>query len=351
MNEKDARLERFCRERGVEGVLLRRRSNIAWITDGADTHVALSSPLGIASVLWTPAQKAVYTDNIEAGRLVDEEFSSEWQVDSGLWYDDHASWVEARLDPSGQGFHRDRFLTDWPEDHIAPLRHSLTPSEVETVRLLGAECAEVMQAGMKTLRQGMTEHDVAALITGGLRTRGIITPVMLVAADHRIRKYRHPIPTDNRIERMVMVAICAQRKGLIVSITRLVHFGPISDDLRARHEACCRVDRALHDATRPGARWCDVLDRAIEWYEQTGYPEEWKKHHQGGPMGYEPRDFKATPNETRAVQENQLVGWNPSVTGTKSEDTILSTGEVVTQMSDWPMVETAGVHRPDILVR
>lgn len=349
MNEKDARLERFCRERGAHGVLLRRRSNIAWITDGADTHVDLSSPLGVATVLWTPGQKAVYTDNIEAGRLVDEEFPPQWQVDSGLWWEDQASWVEARLDPSGQGFHRDVFVTDWPEDHVAELRASLTAGEVETVRALGADCAEVMQRAMKDVRPGMSEQEVAARIIGDLRARGIVTTVMLVAADQRLRNYRHPIPTGNRIERMVMAAICAQRKGLIVSITRLVHFGPIDAELRARHEACCRVDRVLHDATRPGARWCDILDRAIECYEEAGYPEEWKKHHQGGPMGYEPRDFKATPTETRAVRENQLVGWNPSITGTKSEDTILSTGEVMTQMSDWPMVDS--VNRPDILVR
>lgn len=147
-----------------------------------------------------------------------------------------------------------------------------------------------------------------------------------------------------------MAAICAQRKGLIVSITRLAHFGPLSDDLKRRHEACCRVDRTLHDATKPGTKWADILDRAIECYEQTGYAEEWKKHHQGGPMGYEARDFKVTPTESRTVQENQLVGWNPSITGTKSEDTILSTGEVVTRMSDWPMLDAGGINRPDILV-
>src|SRR5690606_3285279 len=140
MTEKELRLEQFCRQRGVQGVLLRRRSNIAWITDGADTHVDLASPLGVATVLWTPQQKAVYTDNIEAARLVDEEFGSEWNVDAGLWYEDQASWVEARLDPAGQGFHHDRFATDWPEDSIAELRYSLTPAEVDSVRALGADC-------------------------------------------------------------------------------------------------------------------------------------------------------------------------------------------------------------------
>jgi len=41
------------------------------------------------------------------------------------------------------------------------------------------------------------------------------------------------------------------------------------------------------------------------------------------------------------------VGWNPSITGTKSEDTILSSGEVITGMKNWPVCGS----RPDILCR
>ena len=143
------------------------------------------------------------------------------------------------------------------------------------------------------------------------------------------------------------VIVCTRRKGLFVCLTRILHFGPISDDLRRKHDAVCKVDEVLRSTTRPGVRWCDVLAAGISTYEATGYADEWKKHHQGGPLGYEPRDFLATPTETRTVLENQLVGWNPSITGTKSEDTILSSGEVITAMPDWPMCGS----RPDILCR
>src|SRR5262249_53372200 len=152
----------------------------------------------------------------------------------------------------------------------------------------------------------------------------------------RIAMFRHPIPTSRRIEKLVMGVICAQRAGLIVALTRLMHFGPIPPELRRKHDAVCRVDQALHAATRPGVRWCDALSEGIRIYRETGFEDEWKKHHQGGPMGYEPRDFKVTPQETRKVVENQAVGWNPSITGTKTEDTILTTGEVLTPARDWP---------------
>jgi hypothetical protein len=63
------------------------------------------------------------------------------------------------------------------------------------------------------------------------------------------------------------------------------------------------------------------------------------------------------PNETRRVLPNQAFAWNPSIAGTKSEDTILVTEngiEFLSLSSDWPMVEVEyrgqGVKREDILV-
>jgi antitoxin VapB len=292
-------------------------------------------------VLWTPRSKTIFTDNIEAARLTDEEFGSAWEVRSHDWWQTPpADWP----DESTAGYAR-----DWPEDSIAELRWSLTQDEIERVRGLGRDTAEVMSRLLKNdVKPGMTEWHLAGAIGGWLRDRGIHAPVLLIAADERISRYRHPTPTRRAIEKTVMAAVCAQRTGLIVSMTRLVHFGPLPDELRRRHEAVCCVDATLHERTRPGQRWCEILDAAVRVYRETGFADEWRKHHQGGPMGYECRDFKATPSESRRVLENQLVGWNPSITGTKSEDTILSTGEIVTPMDDWPQV---AIGRPDILVR
>ena len=214
-------------------------------------------------------------------------------------------------------------------------------------RELGADTADVLAGTMQRVRPGETEHEVAGALVSQLRRREIHCPVVMVAADERITRYRHPIPTSKPIEKTVMAVVCTQRRGLIVCLTRLVHFGRLPDELRRRHAAVCRVDEAMHAATVPGARWCDILREATRAYEATGYADEWKQHHQGGPMGYEPRDFLVTPSETRTVQTNQLVGWNPSIAGTKSEDTILSGGEVITTMPDWPMCGT----RPAILRR
>jgi len=153
------------------------------------------------------------------------------------------------------------------------------------------------------------------------------------------------------------VVFCGRRWGLWVSLTRLVHFGTLPGDLLARHRAVCTVDASFILNSRPGAAVGDVLDKAIAAYQAAGFPDEWKLHHQGGPTGYEGRYFRAAPDDTRTLQQNEAVAWNPSIAGTKSEDTILCAGdtpEILTPCHQWPtsQYECGGmaIFRPDIFV-
>ncbi len=94
----------------------------------------------------------------------------------------------------------------------------------------------------------------------------------------------------------------------------------------------------------------------IEAYERAGYGAEWELHHQGGAVGYESREYLATPGSADAVALGQAYAWNPSITGCKSEDTILvgQVGpEVITAMPGWPTAPVAAegqvLERPAVL--
>ncbi|MFU8772374.1 MAG: aminopeptidase P family protein, partial [Anaerolineales bacterium] len=84
---------------------------------------------------------------------------------------------------------------------------------------------------------------------------------------------------------------------------------------------------------------------------------EWMHHHQGGPAGYEPREGLVTPGSKQQVFSGQAYAWNPTISGVKSEDTILvgeDRNQVLTAIPDWPAIRvTVGgieIERPDILV-
>jgi len=88
------------------------------------------------------------------------------------------------------------------------------------------------------------------------------------------------------------------------------------------------------------------------------FGNQWHYHHQGGMAGYNSREFKATMQCEEKVAINQAYAWNPSIAGTKSEDTILITKDgpvIVTKAIQYPVkeveYENQFILRPDILVR
>ena len=162
MTEKELRLAAYCKKHGVQCVWLKRRTNIAWITDGADVHVDASSTTGIASLLWTPRKKTVFTTNIESRRLADEEFGSDWDIQEHEW------WRPSKAPPG-------RFATDFPNDPFAELRASLTDLELRRIRDLGRTTADVLEKAARAVRQGDTEHEIAGEMTGRYRKLGIMS--------------------------------------------------------------------------------------------------------------------------------------------------------------------------------
>ncbi|HNS49399.1 MAG TPA: M24 family metallopeptidase, partial [bacterium] len=309
-----------------------------------------------ADLLAVDGRAYLLASNIEAGRVMAEELA-------GLGVEPLAyPWHEpaARRQRLAEVTDPDRLLSDSGEFgervNLSELHFPLTASELDRYRGLGAEVALALTRTARAVEPGWTETAAAARMAGELMAGGIFPTVLLVAADERIGLYRHPLPTGRRVGKCLMLVACGRRQGLIVSITRLLHFGPLPAELARRHAAVARVDGALIAATRPGRPLGEVFRAGRTAYERSGFPEEWRLHHQGGPTGYLGRYFRVTEAETRPAAERAAFSWNPSIAGTKSEDTIIIDGEklpeVVSADPAWPVLEVeTGPARPDILIR
>jgi Xaa-Pro dipeptidase len=135
--------------------------------------------------------------------------------------------------------------------------------------------------------------------------------------------------------------ICARDKGLVMAATRLIHFGKLPDEVRRKAALTAQVEVAVMAATRPGKTFDQVFGDIQRAYAAVGYDGEWQLHHQGGSIAYEPREFLAVPGCTEVVKSGMAFAWNPSITGTKNEDTILvnDTGyEVISNTPGWPVL-------------
>jgi len=360
--EKLTRVREYLKDHKLDGVVLSTRANFAWLSGGGDNHVVSQSEAGIGALVVTPKQALVVANRIEIDRLTSEEPLSGFTPKSFPWTQPLREALPKVL--TGKKFAADDIvatgLPPLPGDFANDVRAQLTDNEFRRYKSLGRDCALVMETVCRQMAVGDSEHQVEADLARHLLARGIQPYVLLVAFDERIIRHRHATPTAKHLRKHSMVVICGQRGGLIANLTRFIHFGVVPPDILARHEAACRVEAALWEATVPGKAWKDVLKAGLDQYKKEGFAKEWELHHQGGPTGYAGRDFMVTPDEKRVVLDKQAVAWNPSITGAKTEDTFLVDGDkriVVTQCSDhWPQVKVATpggatLSRPAILVR
>ncbi len=358
-NHKLHRMQTLLAERGLDAMLLQRVSSFAWATCGAASYVNTATTDGVATLVITPAGRYLLTNNIEAARLEQEEDLSNqgWEFRVVPWYKTQGTVMELTrgLKLGADGPYAG--ATDLSAE-MARLRASLTPEEVGRFRTLSRLCAEAMDSAIRAVRPGQTEYQIAGLLAYEAESRGTRAIVNLIATDKRIFSFRHPLPTDKELDRYAMLVLCGRRWGLVCSITRLVHFGPLPDELRCKMEAVARVDATFIAATRPGRTLSEVFERATAAYAATGFADEWRLHHQGGPAGYEAREYVATPGLTDLVSVGQVYAWNPSIAGTKSEDTILVAedgNENLTSIPGWPTLsvvvegQSEPILRPAIL--
>jgi len=343
-------------------------------TGGRRNFVNLFQDGGVCSIFLTADAVYFVGNTIEAPRIMDEELAGfGCEVRDFLWFETSAAAVVEK-EFKGRFASDDGSLGDNVNAQLARIRSLLTPREVEKYRALGTIAAQSMEAVLDHIRTGLSEEEIAALLKTEGAMRSALTPVVLVAADERIARYRHPIPTtasllggsESRcVENYVMVVGCFQSEGLICSITRFKQTGTLPEGIEDAYRRICGVDARMQEATQPGRTLGDVFAECQRAYAELGFREnEWHYHHQGGTTGYSARTAKGAPGETfpilggheaHAVGEAtgidiafaQAFAWNPSGTGVKSEDTFLllpdGSQEIVTITPGLPVVDLEAV--------
>jgi Xaa-Pro aminopeptidase len=357
---KLARLRKQMGTHHIDAVRLTTVASTSWITAGARLYVDESTDLAASSVVITQDQAYIVTDNIEVTRLEQEEELGDlgFKFLVKPWYSDvdAASSVVAGKQvgiEGGGGTNTIDFSTQ-----LRHLRSVLQEEEIIRLRRVSALAAEAMYEAIQAVRPGMSEYEVAAKLAEAARERGGTAVVNLSASDESIYRYRHPLPTDKQIEHYAMLVLCLRKEGLIPSITRLVYFGSLPEDLHTRAVAVARVDAKMILGTQPGRTLGDLFALTRQAYEAEGFPEAIEEHHQGGSMAYRTREVIAHPHDTTPIELHQAFAWNPSIRGVKSEDTILvgkHGPEVLTQQIAWPAwditIDGKTIARPAILER
>ena len=360
--ELQAKLERIrglMARRGWDGVLLGRNDSFCWLSCGHSAFVDKSSQSAVVKLLITAREQYVFANASEQYRIPEEELNG---LGFGLIAYPWDGSEEDALRPYLQG---KRIVSDCgafgtPEHgaELVEIRSPLTPEEITRYREIGPLCANIVEDCCREIRPGDSEYQIAGNVTGKLMVLGFQVPVCLIAADGQLLKYRHPLPVGARVKDRAMIAVCAQKYGLTISMSRIVSFTPLDAETQRKYDALLTVDATYILSTVAGARAGDIVQKGHQAYALGGYEADFHLHHQGGALSYLTRDYCANEANPSLVADGQAFSWNPTIAGVKCEDTYLVVGdrqEILSDTGNWVYqdvtVDGKTVRRPLILIK
>ena len=350
INQKLEAVRAFLVQKGKSSLLISEQVNFSWLT-GARGFLGLASTRACASLLITQKKCYLLANNIEGRRLMEEEgLNTFCELISVAWQEDGAILASAC---SQLGEHP--IMESEMKSELDRARQLLCRQEQERYAVLCAEAAQALEEAIAGFSRGISEFEAAGRISSALWSRGIEPISLFVAADDRISRYRHFIPTDSRAQHQVVASICARRSGLVVSVTRSVTFDPERGSLKKHHDLLLRVETAGWKALQAGNPMSTVYESMCTAYAENGLDGEWNNHHQGGLTGYMPREIRIDSNTEELIRVGQAYAFNPSCRYAKAEDTVLLTETGVQILSvpseQWPIMTIDGFCQPDVLIK
>ncbi len=334
-------------------LILGRRDNFAWVSEGNDNAVVTNIDTGVAYLVLYKnklTNDVIISDSSDAARIQDEQNSLGLTVFEIPWYTNlHTHIKNFCEDQSKKGMN---CATDFviPNttcvlDLLIDLRMQLNQNEILSYKQLGQDCASIIERIAMSSKVGESEISIANRIKAECFSKNISPDCVLVGSDERIVKYRHPMPTNKQISQSLMLVLGGQRNGLNVSLTRMMYFKSIPIEIQERMHATQYIfamSQLLMKDNRPYSDYFEELKKA---YAEVNYADEWKMHHQGGPTGYGCREFIINSGTEKMIKNNQAYAWNPTVCGTKCEETSLlidNKADIITKTTNWPrkVIET-----------
>ena len=344
---KLARVRELIDRESLSGVLLMKHSNFSWITAGGRSYVTLYLEHGEAFVLITRDKQYVLTSIIEHQRLKDEEQVEQlgFEVVYQNWYESRTAEMVKELAGDLGNIGTDMFFAGAKlmNDKINPLHFSLLDGEIARYRHLGDTLSAVLEEYILTVRPGMTEYEITGGLAQALWNKGIEQVLYMVSADERAYHYRHGIPTENVVlKNHLNISVNGRYKGLITTVTRMVHFGKRDKDLIKQFDDTCEIECRCAAAIKIGQDDLAAYNACKSAYEELGYGDMWPLHGQGGAQSYNNRDYMVTEGSHRVTVENQGYCFNPVIDGTKAEDAFIATKSgplFITNPVTFPVVE------------
>ncbi|NUU95567.1 hypothetical protein XO10_04620 [Marinitoga sp. 1135] len=305
----------------LNGLWLKKNSNFSWLFHGKG-WISISHELSCASILITKDNIYVITNNIESKRLKKEE-NVNFKIIEYNWFESEYNIIKnivKDINKIGTDFGFGFGIN--VEIEIKKIRMVLEEEDIKLYKKSGNIVMRIFEETISQISPKMTELEVAGNIYRNLQKEGFYSYVILVFSDDSRTKYRHNLPRNVQIGNRGFISICVTNGGPIISMTRSFLF--IEDeDFINQHRINAELEAKIINLTKKNIYLKDMFYDIKEIYKNIGFEKEFDKHHQGGIIGYDTREEIAQPNSKIKIENNMAFCWNPTITGTKSEDTFI----------------------------
>lgn len=358
IDAKHTRIATLLGEHKCEGLLLLEPENFAWITSGAIARGIVD--LNEAPIVYvSPEGRWIIASNVDSQRLFDEDLEGlGFQLKEWPWHWGRAQLLadlcQGRAAASDVPLHQCKVLGP----QVRLLRRKVGTYEQACYRALGQIVSHALEACCRTLSPGDTEREVAGQLSHRLLHRGAQPLVINVAAESRMRNYRHCGYTAAPIRTHAVLSVTARKYGLCATASRSVCFGQPAAPFRGDHDAACKVSATYVASSWPDAVPKQILATGRRVYLVTGAEHEWLLSPQGHITGRAPVEMAITPQTEELLQAGWAVTWRGSVGTGLSCDTFLLTEDgpkTITAAESWPLkrirIQGAEFVRPDLLAR
>ena len=355
---KQEKVDKLLEENDLDGMIFSTNANFKWLSCGGVNDVIKNDNTSLVYLFFTKGKRYLIASRSDSSRVMEEELDG-LGYDSLLynWYDEDVLDGIKKTDFKGR-LGADIQIADAAvlSDKLASTRAVLTEPELKRYKALCREYTKILTGYCKTLKPGLTEKEIAAGLAFEGNKLGMRFPVLMVGSDERISSYRHPCATFKKVSKYVLFATVIEREGICANVSRSIYFGDPSSDLVQKQDAVNQIISIYQHNSRPGVTLGELFELGKKAYGEVGHGDEWKNHLQGGISGYAPLEFLTIEGSKVKVAENNIMGWNPTIKGAKSEDPIHITKDGPVQYTiddDWPSkeykVDGKGYIRPLIM--
>ncbi len=341
VEQKYQRINNYLQKNNYDALVIGRKDNFSWITFGGSNEVVWDTEYGFCILIITKENKYCIAQVMDGDRIMQEELRDHDYTYIPLkWYE------VSPLNKAKQLLEGKKILSDidlgigtYNVNEVYDLHFPLFDSEIDRLRILGQEVDEMLYDLAKEVIPGMTEIEVKNRLIAHASKRDMRLSVALVGSDERISNFRHPTPTNKKVENCVLITPSIHKWGLHANIARMIAFGKALQDTKKRYEDACYIGATCMSLCKKGIKHSQVLDMQKELYTQFGYSDEWEKHFQGGLTGYMISNLSRTLDKEATIGDGQAYEWFITITGAKSAELGINIGnkrEILSTGYSWP---------------